>query len=178
MADFTTFARPYAKAAFEAALAAGKLEEWSRMLGLTAAVTGNEKVAAALASPSLTGPDQAKLVIDLCGDAIDDQLRNLIAILAENKRLALLPDIVRLFEQMKAVHEKRIDVDVYSAFPLPEDAREKLTEALKRRLQREVKIHSEVDKSLIGGVLIRAGDLVIDGSVRGRLNKLAEAMNS
>ena len=92
--------------------------------------------------------------------------------------LPLLPEIHTLFDQYKADHEQSVDVEILSAFELEPSAQQDLAEVLSKKLEREVKVESKVDRSLLGGVLIRAGDLVIDGSVRGRLNKLAEAMNS
>ena len=176
MAELTTLARPYAKAAFEAAVESGSLGDWSDSLALLAAVVSDPAVKAALSSPSLTGEKQAQLVLDLCGDEIAGQVKNFVSILAENKRIPLLPEIVTLFEILKANQEMRVDVNVISAFPLSDAIQEKLASALKTRLQRDVVLHSETDKSLIGGAVIRAGDLVIDGSVRGRLKKLAESM--
>lgn len=178
MAELTTLARPYAKAAFEVALNAGNLETWSKMLNQVAVVIENEKVLAVLSSPSLTGEQQAEIVINLCGDEINVQAQNFVSVLAENKRLELLPEIVDLFEILKANQEKTVEVDVLTAFPLADSTEQNIAKALKERLQREVSIRSEVDKSLLGGMIIRAGDLVIDGSVRGKLGKLAEAMNS
>lgn len=178
MAELTTLARPYAKAAFEVAMAGNDLQTWSDMLGKVAAVVDTDKVASALASPSLTGEQQAQIVIDICGDEMNEKTQNFIRILSENKRLALLSEIVGLFEVLKANQEKTVEVGVSTAFPLEDAVQQKLAASLRSRLQREVNIHSEVDKSLIGGVVIRAGDLVIDGSIRGRLSKLAEAMNS
>jgi F-type H+-transporting ATPase subunit delta len=99
-------------------------------------------------------------------------------VLAQNKRLDLLPQITVLFAGYKANFEKSVDVEVVSAFELADEMTQKLAAALGRRLEREVNVHTTTDASLLGGVLIRAGDLVIDGSVRGRLNKLATAMNS
>ena len=178
MAELITLARPYAKAIFEVALAADGLQTWSDMLAQLAVVTGDEKVVGVLSSPSLTGEQQAKIVSDLCGDEINAQLQNFVSILAENGRLPLLPEIVGLFETLKANQEKTVDVDVLTAFSLADEIQEKIANALTERLQRKVNIRSEVDKSLIGGMVVRAGDLVIDGSVRGKLVKLAEAMNS
>ena len=98
--------------------------------------------------------------------------------MSHNKRLSLLPEIHRQFELYKANQEKAVDVEITSAFDLPEATVNRLAEALGRKLEREVKVTSTTDRNLLGGVLIRAGDTVIDGSVRGRLNKLAEAMNT
>lgn len=178
MAELTTLARPYAKAAFEAAVEAAKLGDWSSSLTLVAAVVSDPSVKAALSLPSLTGEKQAQLVMDLCGDEIIGQVKNFVAILAENKRIPLMPEIVALFEALKANQEMKVDVNIISAFPLTGPLQEKLAASLKAKLQRDVVLHSETDKSLIGGAVIRAGDLVIDGSVRGKLAKLAESMKA
>lgn len=178
MAELTTLARPYARAAFEVAVETGKLGEWADGLSLVAAVVNERAVKTALSSPSLTGARQAQLVTDLCGEQLGLAVQNFVAILAENKRISLMPEIVSLFETMKAAQEKKVDVRVISAFPLADSVQAKFAASLKTRLQREVILHSEVDKSLIGGAIIRAGDLVIDGSVRGKLAKLAESMKA
>lgn len=178
MAELSTLARPYAKAAFEYALAHNDLAGWSRQLGTAAAVAGTETMVKLLSSPELTSEQRAKALLDVCGDALDDRARNFVCVLAENKRLMLLPEILALFEQLKANQEKSVDVDVVSAFPLEQAVAERLAQALRGKLQRDVSINASVDQSLIGGVLVRAGDVVIDGSVRGRLAKLATAMNS
>ena len=178
MAELSTLARPYAKAVFEYALAAGKLAEWSQQLATAAAVCQQETVLNVLSSPSLTADQLAQTVVDVCGDTLDEQGRNFVKVVAENKRLALLPEIFSQFELLKANQEKSVDVEVVSAYQLAEATQEKLSQALTAKLQRTVKLDSVVDSSLLGGVVIRAGDLVIDGSVRGRLDKLAEAMNS
>jgi F-type H+-transporting ATPase subunit delta len=101
-----------------------------------------------------------------------------VHLLAENKRLVLLPEISLLFENLKANQEKSVDVEITTAFEISSDVSSKLAQALKDRLQREIKLATSVDQSLIGGAIIRAGDNVIDGSVRGKLSKLAESMNS
>jgi F-type H+-transporting ATPase subunit delta len=105
-------------------------------------------------------------------------MRNFVSVLALNKRLGLLPEIHDQFVRFKANLEKSVDVEVISAFDLADAARDKLADVLGRKLERSVNVSTTTDSNLLGGVLIRAGDLVIDGSVRGRLNKLAEAMNS
>lgn len=178
MSQFTTQARPYAKAAFEVALSADNLAGWSQMLSVLGAVVRHETVERFLASPSLSAEQQAQAVIDVCGDALSEQGQNFVKLLAENKRLALLPEVSVLFEALKANQERSIDVDVVTAFEMTDSVQEKLTQALKQRLQREVNISASVDKSLIGGMVVHAGDLVIDGSIRGRLNKLAETMKA
>jgi len=178
MAELSTLARPYAKAAFEYANANGALAHWSSMFATLAGVVMQERVGQQLAKPALTAEQQTKLLLDLCGDTLDVAGGNFVRTLAANKRLTLLPAIRELFEQLKAQQERTVDVEITSAFELDAAMQEKLATALKSKLSRDVKVHASVDQSLIGGVLIRAGDTVIDSSVRGRLAKLAEAMNS
>lgn len=178
MAELSTLARPYAKAAFEAARDRADLSGWSAQLTTAAVVTQDATIAALLGSPSYTAEQMAETVIGVCGDALQEDGRNFIQVLAGNKRLPLLPEILSLFEQYKANQEKSIEVEVRSAYDLGVETTQTLANVLSKKLEREVKVDSTLDQSLIGGVLIRAGDLVIDGSVRGRLNKLAEAMNS
>jgi F-type H+-transporting ATPase subunit delta len=178
MAELSTLARPYARAAFEYAREAGQMDQWNEQLATAAAAASDAKLKSALSDPALTAEQQAKMLTDVCGDALGEHTRNFIAVLAVNKRLALLPEISTLFAQYKANQEKSVDVEVISAFDLADEARDKLAEALGKKLERQVNVRTATDSNLLGGVLIRAGDLVIDGSVRGRLNKLAAAMNS
>lgn len=178
MAELSTLARPYARAAFEFAREKGLLAQWSEQLATCATVAANPRVADLLDSPSNTSEQQAQALNDLCADATGTEMKNFVGVLAGNKRLGLLPEIRAQFEQLKASQEQRVDVEVVSAFDLDAAAVDKLSQALGRKLEREVQVSTSTDSDLLGGVLIRAGDLVIDGSVRGRLNKLAEAMNS
>jgi F-type H+-transporting ATPase subunit delta len=147
-------------------------------LGTAAAVSQSGAMPTVLNDPALTAEQKAQKLSDVCGDSLQDQARNFIAVLASNKRIALLPEIHSLFVQYKANQEKTVDVEVISAFDVADVTRDKLADVLGKKLEREVKVRTSTDSNLLGGVLIRAGDLVIDGSVRGRLNKLAEAMNS
>jgi len=178
MAELTTLARPYAKAAFEHALAANQLSDWSEKLGTAAAVAQHDGMKKVLASPAYTAEKKASTFIEICGDVLDEKLQNFVSTLADNKRLELLPEILALFELFKANQEKSIDVEVASAFELSSELETKLAKALSASLNREVNVASKVDKALLGGAVIRAGDTLIDGSVRGRLAKLAEAMNA
>ena len=178
MAELTTLARPYAKAAFEHAQAHQQLANWSAMLGLAAAVSLDDTMQRVLKAPRLTSTEKATTFNEVCGEKFDAEAQNFIRVIAENDRLALLPDVFALFELYKAEQEKSIDVDVTSAFALSDEQQDKLAKVLSARLGREVRLHAAEDATLIGGVLIRAGDLVIDGSVRGKLAKLAEALKS
>lgn len=178
MAELTTLARPYAKAAFEYALAAKKLQSWLEALEVSAAVAEQDQVKKALGSSGLSAQQKASVFVQVCGDQMDENVKNFIHTLASSKRLALLPFIRDHFARMKAQQEKSIEVEVTAAYELPVDLINKLAQALSAKLDREVSVHSSVDKSLLGGVVIHTGDMVIDGSVRGRLAKLAEAMKS
>jgi F-type H+-transporting ATPase subunit delta len=178
MAELSTLARPYAKAAFNYALASQNLAGWQQQLATLAAVVGTEKMADALSSPSLTSAQQSALLEKVCGEDVSGHVRNFLQILAENKRLALLPEINAQFHALKAQQEKAVDVQVISAFALESQTEATLATALAANLQRQVKVNTVVDASLIGGVVVRTGDVVIDNSVRGRLNKLAATMNS
>jgi len=178
MAELTTLARPYAKAAFEFALAANDLPGWSIMLANVAAVAEQEKVDSILSSPALTNTQQVETLIGLCGDALTASGANFLRILADNKRLKLLPQINALFAAMKAAQEQTVDVEVQTAFEIDSQTLDNLIGALGKSLNRRVQINTVVDKSLIGGVVVRAGDTVIDDSVRGKLAKLAEKLAS
>ena len=178
MAELITLARPYAKAAFETALADSALDKWSSMIALSAAVADQSEVSSILSSPSLSSDQIADAFIGVCGDELDKKGKNFVGLLAENKRLVLLPEISSLFEALKAQQEMSVDVEITTAFEISSDVSNKLAQALKDRLKREILLTTNVDQSLIGGAVIRAGDNVIDSSVRGKLSKLAESMNS
>jgi F-type H+-transporting ATPase subunit delta len=178
MAESITLARPYAHAAFEVAAADNALAQWSQMLALLAAVTSQKKISDLLKSPALTAEKQSEALLFICGDAVSDKGSNMVRLLAENRRLALLPQISELYDTLKDAREKSIDVEISTAYALSDAVVKSLTAALEKRLDRTVKLHSIVNKQLIGGVVIRAGDTVIDNSVRGKLNKLAESLSS
>ncbi|WP_369856177.1 F0F1 ATP synthase subunit delta [Candidatus Thalassolituus haligoni] len=178
MAELTTLARPYAKAVFAEAEEKKSLDAWSDDLALLSAYASDAAMAKVLVHPSLTAAQQAQALIDVCGEKLNDAAKNLVHVLAENKRLTLLTEITALYEELKAQLQNAVDVVVTSAYALTETQSNKLAQALKAKLQRDVRMTSEVDESLIGGAIIRAGDLVIDGSLTGKLSKLAEAMKS
>lgn len=178
MADFTTAARPYAKAVFELAQEAGQFDAWSGKLAFLAAVAGNPEMAPRLDAPNITWQDRASMMEKVVGDELDDSGRNFIRLLAENNRLALLPDINSIFQELRAEAEGEIEATVTSAFELTDEQRNKIADALSRRLDRKIRIVSQIDDSLIGGAIIQAGDLVIDGSLKGRVDKLTQALAS
>ena len=178
MAEPTTLARPYAKAAFEYALTANSLQSWFEALEVSAAVAEQDQVKKALATSGLSAEQKASVFVQVIGDSLDGKVKNFLLTLARNKRLALLPYIRDLFAKMKAQQEKTIEVEVTAAYELPVDLINKLAQSLSAKLNRSVSVNSSVDKSLLGGAIIRTGDMIIDGSVRGRLAKLAEALKS
>lgn len=173
MADKSTVARPYAKAAFEEARDRKRLGPWSEALRTAAAVIGDPRVEALLGNPRVTPEELAMLVIEIAGPQLDEEGRNFVRTLADNRRLALLPEISALFDELKGEAEGVIDVTVTSAAPLDDSELGKLTAALQRRLGRSVRLQCATDPALLGGAVLRAGDLVIDGSLRGRLERIA-----
>ena len=178
MADKSTIARPYAKAAFEEARDHERLGPWSDALRTAAAVVGDSRVEQLLGNPRITPQELATLVIEIAGPQLGEEGRNFVRTLADNRRLALLPEIAALFDELKAEAEGIVDVTVTSAAPLDDAQRGKLAAALERRLGRSVRLHCVTDPALIGGAVLRAGDLVIDGSLRARLERIAYALSS
>jgi len=179
MADFTTAARPYAKAVFEIARDSGKFEDWSNRLAVLGAIVGHPDMQARLDAPNLTQDDAARMVETVASDVVNDSdSRNFVKLLAENNRMKLLGDIGGIYEDLRSEAEGEIEANVTSAFELTDAQRDKMAAALSKRLDRKVRIVSTVDESLIGGAIIRAGDLVIDGSVKGRLDKMTHAVGS
>ena len=176
MADKSTIARPYARAVFALAREAGSYEQWSQRLAIGAAALGNEQVRRLLDDPHRTPAKQVELLLDLGGEPGAPELSNLFRTLADNGRLGVLPEIAAAYESLREEAEGRIEVEVRSAEPLSDATRASLKRALERRLERSVELENVIDPSVIGGAVIRAGDLVIDGSVHGRLEKLATAL--
>jgi F-type H+-transporting ATPase subunit delta len=172
MADKSTIARPYAKAAFEAAGTA-RLGPWAQALRAAAGVVTDPRVGRLLGNPRVLPGQLADLVIDVAGGGLDEHGRNFIRLLADNRRLDCLPAIAKRFEQLKAEAEGTIDVAVTSAVPLSAAQRGELCAALERRLKRTVRLQCATDPQLIGGAVLRAGDLVIDGSLLARLHRIA-----
>lgn len=166
-------ARPYARAAFEHARGADALAQWSEQLALLAAVAGDDRVHDALRSPGNTPSQRAGLLRAICGDRLDEGGVNLVRVMAEKGRLELLPEVAAAFEALRAAAENRIDARVVSARALDDKQQKNLSRALKKRLGQEVRLDCSTDPDLIGGVIVRAGDMVIDGSLRGRLQRLA-----
>ena len=172
MAENATAARPYAKAAFELAKNSGNFAGWSERLTFLDAIVSDSTVAAALDDPNRTATDRANLVAGIAGDRLDAEGSNMVSLLAENNRLPLLGDIGEIYEEMRAEEEGVLDANVTSAMALDDNYKQKLADALQRKFNKRINIIETVDDSLIGGAIIRAGDVVIDGSIKGRLAQL------
>lgn len=176
MPELTTAARPYARAAYDVAKANSEQEKWTEMLTFMAATTYDPTMRALLDSPTLSQQQAAELFVSVCGQQIDERGKNFIKLLAENDRITLLPEIVALYQNYRADAEGTIDAEVISASEMSEAQLSKIAAALKKRLGKEVQLTLSIDGTLIGGAIIHAGDLVIDGSVRGRLDRLSTAL--
>lgn len=177
MAETITIARPYAQAVFDIAADAKAFGRWSDALQLLTLVVSDPAMNALIRNPRVPREQHSEIVIDVCGDALDEGARNLVRVLADNQRLALLPEIAALYEEYRAEAEKVVQADVASAFPLSPEQQEAIAASLKKRLGRDVTLECRIDESLIGGAVIRAGDLVIDGSVTGQMDRLASALS-
>ncbi|NHI02061.1 MULTISPECIES: F0F1 ATP synthase subunit delta [Oceanimonas] len=175
--EMKTIARPYAKAAFDFAVEKKAVDNWLSMLTFAAEVAQNDSMAQVLSS-DLNAEKMAEVFLAVCGEQLDEQGQNLIRVLAENGRLSVLPAVVREFAEMKAELDRVVDADVVSAAKLTKQQVAKIQASLEQRLGRQVNLNCSVDKSLMAGIIIKAGDLVIDGSVRGRLSRLAETLQS
>lgn len=177
MSELTTVARPYAKAAFDFAVENADIAKWQEMLVFAAEVAKNEALQDVMTA-TLASSQLAELFNSICADQLNTQGQNFIKILAENNRLAALPQISVLFNQLKAEHDKEIDVDVTSAIELSETQKTNMGAALEKRLARKVKLNCNVDPALVAGVIIKAGDTVIDGSLHSKLNRLSDALQA
>ena len=178
MAEAITVARPYAQAAFMYASEQPALTDWSDMLSLLAAVADDAAMHALIDSPELTEIQLADLFIKVAGDKINSNGGNFVRVLAANGRLTLLPEIAALYEIQRRDAEDRVQAEMVSAFPASEAQQAEVIASLSRRLGREVELSCSTDTDLLGGAIIRAGDLVIDGSIRGKLERLGVALNN
>jgi F-type H+-transporting ATPase subunit delta len=177
MSEKITLARPYAEAVFRLAEENKALKKWSEMLEFVTAVATDEQVARLATDPRIDHDRFTRMLLDICGKKLSKEGANFLQVLQQNRRLDLLPEITQLFEKLRAEAEGRIEAQVISAFEMKAEQLKKIAVALKARLGREVDLVATVDTSLIGGIIIRAGDLVIDGSVQGRLRALASHLN-
>ena len=169
-------ARPYARAVFELASGNGQLKEWSDRLAIMAAVVSNDTMKTLLSNPRLSKNEAGALVIRACGEDIGDDAVNLLNMLAENDRLSQLPMISALYNRFRDEAEGTVEAEVISAMPLSETQKSAIADALKQRLGRDVQLNCSVNEDLVGGAVIRAGDLVIDGSAVEHLRQLSSAL--
>lgn len=169
----TTLARPYAEAVFRLARERKSLAGWSEMLKLAAALARDPQMSRLIDNPRVPRERFVEFFIDVCGKKLDKDGANFIRLLTENRRLALLPEIAGLYETLRASAEARVEAEVISASAVGADQLKTIAAALKQRLGRDVTLATRLDPSLVGGIVIRAGDLVIDGSVRSKLKALA-----
>lgn len=177
MSELTTVARPYARAAFEFAVSNNKIEAWSTMLFFAAEVAQDATMAKILTRDKAP-KELADLFINVCGDQLDENGQNFIKVLAENGRLSVLPRITQLFSDLETEYKKEIDADVVSAYALSKVQLKELSISLEKRLARKVNLNCSIDKSLIAGMVITAGDLVIDSTASGQLSRLSHTLQS
>lgn len=169
-----TIARPYAKAAFQYAVKHQALDAWSLLLNTAAYICNDRQVAQLIANPQATLEQIQQLLIELCHPLLDEHQRNFLVWLTQQRRLLVLSEIAQLYDAMRAEHERKAEVKVRSFLPLSAEQQQKIISALKQRLAREITLVCETDPTLLGGAVIRAGDFVIDGSVRGKLQRLTD----
>lgn len=177
MAEAATLARPYAKAAFMSARDSKALADWSGALQSAAAFAADARIADLTGNPRLSLDDIVSLYGGL-GGAIEAHWQNFVRLLATNKRLEVLPQIAAQYQVLRAEFENELDVEVTSATALSAEQQIKLKASLQKRFEREVRMSTVIDATLLGGAVIRAGDLVIDGSIKGRLERLASELSS
>ncbi len=171
--DITTIARPYAEAVFARARESDRLDAWTGALELLASIGGNKEVADQISNPNVPRQRLRDLILEVAGDALPDEARNLVKLLSDNDRLGLLPEIARLFDSLKIKQRGVRQVHILSAYAMDAAQKKSLAEKLKAHFGGNVELTVEKDPSLIGGIVVRADDLVIDGSVRNALHKLA-----
>lgn len=176
MAELAALARPYAEAVFLMAEEKGQLDQWSDMLGFLKQVTSDELLKKISDNPKVSKEALQGAMVDICEGQMDDNGLNLIKLLIKNNRLQLAGEIAEQFEVKKAEIGGIIDVTVTSAFPMADSDKDELTKSLSNSFGKQVKISVEEDSSLIGGMIIRAGDKVIDGSLSGQVQQLANKL--
>lgn len=176
MSELATLARPYASAVFKRAKETQSASQWSQNLAFLSAVVKNKDISALVDNPRVNKERLLTLILDITEGQVNEENENFLKLLIHNNRLSLLPSITSLFEALKADDEGYVEVEVLSAYALSKEAKHDLTTTLEKTLGKKIHMNVTVDKSLIGGVLVRAGDRVIDGSIRGRLQQLAKRL--
>lgn len=173
MTDFTTAARPYAKAVYDLASETGSQNVWSDALADLAVVVSDENMSRLLDDPEISQAQKAELIIQVLGDRLNTQQQNLVKLMAENGRLKIMADVQQQFEVARAKAENKVEAEVVSAYELGDEQKQQLVTTLKNKLGCDVSLTATVDESLIGGVVIKAGDTIIDASMKSQLESLA-----
>jgi len=176
MAEAITVARPYAVAAWRHAQAEGKADLWAEMLELMADVVCNETMATIVTDPRVDADRLAQLMLDICGGRINETAESFVKLLVDNGKLSLMPEILSVFSALKSEAGGAVDATLLAAYPVNAKFEQAIAAAMQKKLNREVKFTTEEDKSLLGGVIVRAGDMVIDASVRGQIESLANEL--
>ena len=177
MSELTTVARPYAKAAFDFAVDAKAMDDWLTQLTFAAEVAKDETVKGFISGGASVEQAQ-EFFLNVCGEQVKSECQNFLKVMAENERLLVLPQVLEQFIALKAELEQEIAVDVTSAVEVTAEQKTTLSAALEKRLARKVKLNCNVDANIVSGLIIQAGDLVIDGSIKGKLNRLATTLQS
>ncbi|OBS09560.1 F0F1 ATP synthase subunit delta [Acidihalobacter prosperus] len=177
MSEQITYARPYARAVFELAQSSQRVDAWKKAVDTLAELVRLPDVQTLILDPRVPPLVQAQIIIDAGGDVFDAESSNLVRLLAENRRLQAAGELAACFESLRDAAEGTVEAEAISAFPLDEKQRDSLVAALKRRLGKNVNLSTREDPELLAGVVVHAGDLVIDGSLKGRLGQMARAMS-
>lgn len=177
MSELTTVARPYAKAAFDFAVEAKAMDSWLSQLAFAAEVAQDKTIIGYLSGGASVEQAQA-IFLNVCGEQVDSEGQNFLKVMAQNERLLVLPQVLEQFIALKAEFDQEVSVDVTSAVEVTAEQKTTLSAALEKRLARKVKLNCLVDASIVSGLIIKAGDMVIDGSVKGKLNRLATTLQS
>jgi F-type H+-transporting ATPase subunit delta len=176
MSELATLARPYAAAVFKRAKETDTTASWSQSLAFMSAVLKNENISFVVDNPKVNKQRVSALLLDICQGQVNEENENFLKLLAHNNRLSLLPYIARLFEAYKAEDEGYVEVEVLTAYQLSKDAKQDLTATLEKTMGKKIHMKVTLDKSLIGGVFVRAGDRVIDASIKGRLQQMQKTL--
>jgi F-type H+-transporting ATPase subunit delta len=178
MAESITVARPYAEAVYKLAVADNSFSQWSKGLKLAAEIAENDHIKTLVGNPLVSVKQLSDLILEIGGRKFSREARNLIALMIENKRVQVLPQVSLLFEQLKAQHEGVLEAKIVSAFELESSQLDQLVEELERKFKRKIEASVIVDSSLIGGIKVEIGDEILDASVRGKLEAMAIALKS
>lgn len=178
MSELSSLARPYAKAIFELARDAGDYAQWSDQLEMLAAIAGDESMVDLISSPTVSEQQLTEIVLDVAKDQLNEQGQNLARLLVHNGRLSVVADIREQFQEMRDEAEQVIEARLITASEVDDAQKQSIETALSKRLGKQIKLEAEVDETLIGGAVVRAGDWVVDGSVKAQLEDLVHAIGS